>query len=204
MLESRPITPIRDGWLEVRVPENVLQDLWGMIDVASVDAREKLAGNISSSLNLDASDTFRSFIAEATEDYQRNFNYKPCQLVTEIPREASMQLHDLWVNYQYQTEFNPSHVHFGVFSFVIWMKMPVETQDQMRLAFAKNNTSSCVSCFQFEYLNLFGGRRTFNYPMGKQMEGLMVFFPAEMNHLVYPFYGTKEPRISVAGNIALK
>ena len=77
MLESRPITPIRDGWLEVRVPENVMQDLWGMIDVASVDAREKLAGNISSSLNLDASDTFRSFIAEATEDYQRNFNYNP-------------------------------------------------------------------------------------------------------------------------------
>ena len=42
----------------------------------------------------------------------------------------------------------------------------------------------------------------FNYPMGKELEGLMVFFPAVMNHLVYPFYDSTEPRISVAGNMA--
>jgi hypothetical protein len=38
--------------------------------------------------------------------------------------------------------------------------------------------------------------------MGKELEGLMVFFPAVMNHLVYPFYDSTEPRISVAGNMA--
>ena len=203
MLQSRPIVPTNDGWLEVRLPDEVMKDLWEMIDHASVDAKEKLAGNISTSLELDASDKFLSFIGEVTDDYQKHFNYKPCQLVAEIPKEATIQLHDLWVNWQYQTEFNPSHVHFGVYSFVIWMKMPVETRDQMELPFAKKTTSPCVSCFQFEYVNIFGGRRSFNYPMGKQMEGLMVFFPAEMNHLVYPFYGTDEPRISVAGNLAL-
>ena len=118
-----------------------------------------------------------------------------------IPEGSSIQLNDLWVNWQYQHEFNPSHVHFGLYSFVIWMKMPVETTDQMQLPIAKS-TSSCLSCFQFEYFNTFGQKRLFNYPMGKEIEGLMVFFPAVMNHLVYPFYNSTEPRISVAGNMA--
>ena len=81
------------------------------------------------------------------------------------------------------------------------MKMPVETTDQMQLPIAKS-TSSCLSCLQFEYFNTFGQKRLFNYPMGKEIEGLMVFFPAVMNHLVYPFYDSTEPRISVAGNMA--
>jgi len=31
---------------------------------------------------------------------------------------------------------------------------------------------------------------------------MMLFFPAELNHLVYPFYGTDDARISLAGNVA--
>ena len=202
MFESRPIIPIRDGWLEVRVPQDIMKDVWSMVDLAKVDAKDKLAGNISSSLEMDPTDMFRSFMDNVTNEYREQFNYKPNQMVSRISDDASLQLHDLWVNWQYQTEFNPSHVHFGAFSFVIWLKMPVDTRDQLQLPFASKTTSQCVSCFQFEYVNIFGHRKSFNYPMGEQMEGIMVFFPAEMNHLVYPFYGTDEHRVSVAGNMA--
>ena len=47
MIESRPIVPQNDGWLEVRVPKNIMDDLWGMIETAGRDAKFKLAGNIS-------------------------------------------------------------------------------------------------------------------------------------------------------------
>ena len=49
MIESRPIVPQNDGWLEVRVPQNIMEDLWGMIGTAERDAKFKLAGNISAS-----------------------------------------------------------------------------------------------------------------------------------------------------------
>ena len=35
------------------------------------------------------------------------------------------------------------------------------------------------------------------------MDGMMIFFPSDMNHLVYPHFTTDEWRISIAGDIAL-
>ena len=32
-------------------------------------------------------------------------------------------------------------------------------------------------------------------------EGRMLFFPGELNHQVYPFYGTEEERITISGNV---
>ena len=127
MIESRPIVPQNDGWLEVRVPKNIMDDLWGMIETAGRDAKFKLAGNISASKEMSPTDTFKKFIGDVTKEYGEHFKYKASEMITMIPEGSSIQLNDLWVNWQYQHEFNPSHVHFGLYSFVIWMKMPVET-----------------------------------------------------------------------------
>ena len=35
-------------------------------------------------------------------------------------KEFRLELHSLWVNYQSKHEFNPVHIHDGLFSFVIW------------------------------------------------------------------------------------
>ena len=37
--------------------------------------------------------------------------------------------------------------------------------------------------------------------MDPEMEGCMVMFPSKLPHQVHPFYGTDEPRISIAGNL---
>ena len=39
-------------------------------------------------------------------------------------------MREWWVNYQYQNEFNPQHDHTGVYSFVIWLKIPTEYDEQ--------------------------------------------------------------------------
>ena len=42
-----------------------------------------------------------------------------------------------------------------------------------------------------------------HYRLNPDMDGMMIFFPSDMNHLVYPHFTTDEWRISIAGDIAL-
>ena len=103
-----------------------------------------------------------------------------------------------WVNYQKQHDFNPIHSHVGVYSFVIWLKIPVEFDDQNK----DNITNTPVrSAFQFNYQNILGEPDTFDYELGKNYEGTMLFFPSKLRHQVYPFYNCEDDRISISGNI---
>ena len=49
------------------------------------------------------------------------------------PTRVSLILESFWANYQYKHEFNPVHDHGGAFSFVIWMKIPYDCEDQKKL-----------------------------------------------------------------------
>ena len=42
-------------------------------------------------------------------------------------------MNQIWVNYQYKTEFNPYHDHSGVYSFAIWLKIPYDSKEQQKL-----------------------------------------------------------------------
>ena len=48
---------------------------------------------------------------------------------------------------------------------------------------------------------MFGNIKHFGYRLDPNMEGRMLFFPARLQHTVYPFYNCDEARISVAGNL---
>ena len=39
------------------------------------------------------------------------------------------------------------------------------------------------------------------FPLSPKDAGRMLFFPAWLQHLVHPFYGTEEERITISGNI---
>ena len=43
----------------------------------------------------------------------------------------------------------------------------------------------------------------FNYELGKEYEGTMLFFPSKLRHEVFPFYNCDEDRISISGNICI-
>tara|TARA_B100000579_G_scaffold48544_1_gene33845 strand:+ start:177 stop:374 length:198 start_codon:yes stop_codon:yes gene_type:complete len=38
--------------------------------------------------------------------------------------KSGLTLNAMWINYQYETEFNPYHDHSGAYPFAIWMKIP--------------------------------------------------------------------------------
>ena len=47
-------------------------------------------------------------------------NFKACEI----------ELFNLWVNFQKKHEFNPIHIHDGLYSFVIWHKVPYLYEDE--------------------------------------------------------------------------
>ena len=112
-------------------------------------------------------------------------------------------LKSFWVNYQKETEFNPIHNHFGIYSFVIWMKIPTDYREQKQLPIARANSSS-ISNFQFQYMNMLGEPSNHTYEMSPSREGTLLFFPSKLMHSVYPFYNCDKERVSISGNVCLK
>ena len=195
---------------KAKLPDDVMDYLWSCIRQAekdnvdnSNDYSHRLAGNISGSLGLTDVDNFfrdkivgpltKRIMNELPSVYE-----PPVDVDEEIKKrfQPSFKL-NWWVNYQYQTEFNPSHMHDGITSFVIWMKIPTHHKDQHDLPFH----SEAASDFQFTYTNVLGHVVEHPILMSPEMEGTIMLFPSILHHQVYPFYNTDEPRISIAGNL---
>jgi hypothetical protein len=199
----RPPEPV--GWLESKLPKNVMKILDRYIEVAKKNPEsfnEKLAGNISKSLILKDEDNcfFKDVLVLFINQFRVNYpNY--LSNIAYLSENAPYCLGSLWVNFQKQHEFNPSHDHSGVFSFVIWVKIPTDWREQHALPFSANSNLATASDFEFQYTSMMGDMKTFVYTLDKESEGVMLFFPSKLRHTVYPFYNCDEERISISGNI---
>tara|TARA_B100001996_G_scaffold341269_1_gene295233 strand:+ start:445 stop:1125 length:681 start_codon:yes stop_codon:yes gene_type:complete len=203
------------GFLTYQLTKDEMDFVWRRVaEVTDLEDNSKLyndrlAGNISKSfdMGLHDLDTINNIIFRLANEYERQFcNATNKTYETQVSGKftRSMTLNDWWVNYQYQTEFNPLHHHNGIYSWVIWMKIPTEFKDQSKLPIATNsNSNDKISNFNFTYTNVLGVVVDYKIEMSKAQEGTMAFFPARLKHNVYPFYNCDEPRISVAGNISM-
>ena len=193
---------------KTKLSDDMMDYLWSCIKQAeddnvdnSNDYSYRLAGNISGSLGLkDRNHKFKNEVVgpltqQILDSDPKNF-FPPIDPSLDLKYKPELRM-NWWVNYQYQTEFNPEHAHTGITSFVIWMKIPTHYKDQHNLDFHSNAASD----FQFTYNNILGG--TVEYPifMSPEMEGTIMLFPSTLHHQVYPFYNTEEPRISISGNL---
>lgn len=196
------VRPSNLGWLQYRLSNTEMNHLWKCIENKKGDMKSSLAGNISNSYALiDEEGWFvRNTLLSVIEMYSKEFH----NLASDVPTSQvhPLFLNSFWVNYQNQNEFNPLHDHTGIYSFVIWMKIPTEYSEQKNLPIARAN-SSCISNFSFEFVNILGGSEHYTYEMGSDWEGVMLFFPSNLKHQVYPFYNCDETRISISGNISL-
>ena len=103
-------------------------------------------------------------------------------------------LHELWINYMKQHEFNPTHTHGGSFSFVLFLDVPDEIKQEIK---------------NFKGTGIGPGGLTFSY--GEEQKNIITahaiipttgdlwMFPASMKHMVHPFR-SDITRISVSGN----
>ena len=210
-MEVKSISPPNNGFLQVKLDPKNIAHLWNIIDIAkakNINYNANLAGNISQSLLLNDLDSFfyKSVCIPLINLYRDKNSPEgdPVSKHTLIGPNSKLVLNQLWVNYQYKTEFNPYHDHSGVYSFAIWMKIPYEWEDQIKLPQFSDieRKNRKAGNFEFEYIDCLGRVRTFGYNLSPKFEGYMIFFPAKLRHCVYPFYETDEPRISIAGNLS--
>ena len=169
-----------------------------------VNFNDNLAGNIGESLLLeDEDDYFMKHvvgpIAQMYADHAHSVTWVQRNTAT---RPKGMSLARFWVNFQNQNEFNPVHNHSGIVSFVIWMKIPTEWQDQHALPISANSNAPSASDFQFLYSDVLGNHQDYRVVMGEYQEGWILVFPAQLRHQVYPYYNCDEQRVSISGNIA--
>lgn len=112
----------------------------------------------------------------------------------------NLTLTDLWVNKQKKHEFNPLHIHSGDVSFVCWIQIPYELNEELKLDNCKNSRFGTNSLFEFVYLDFLGKIKTLNLKIDKSWQGKCIFFNSKLHHQVYPFYTSDDYRISISGN----
>ena len=106
-------------------------------------------------------------------------------------------VHKLWVRINKPGDYVTLHHHQAVFSFVIWMKIPTDWRDEEK----GFNMHPDASDFMFTYSDIMGQHHRSNFKLDKTKEGTMLFFPSDINHMVFPGYTSDEYRICIAGDL---
>ena len=197
--------PKNYGWLEVDLDDDAVNHIWSCAKDKKQPYKDRLVGHIESSYELlDKNDyLWKNVIKPCVNYYGRKYGHDHIT----IPIETSLKpyLHNLWINYQNQCEYNPIHDHGGVYSFAAWLKIPYDYYMQADHYTSIDNTKAHFNgTFCFEYTNIFGQPRTYVYQLDKSYENRLVFFPSKLRHCVYPYYDCDEQRISISGNVQLR
>ena len=188
------------------VPDEVINFLKNEdIKKENLQYNEKLAGHIKQEYEYkNWPDFLENYVIQKIEsspiliEESSSYNF--------LNKNVPFYLQSLWCNYQKKYEFNPFHSHSGVFSFIIFLKIPYDFKKEMNYfppnSSPYNENSNSKLCF-FR-LNNFGKILDVNVRVDKSFEGKMFIFPSKLNHLVYPFYTSDDYRITVSGNIKLR
>ncbi len=144
------------------------------------------------------------YILHIANLYDEKWNYfQELDEQFNVSTPQQLRLTDLWVNFQRKHEFNPVHTHTGVLSFVIWVKIPYDLEEEKKVFPVVSNSDPRTSKFTFHYNNILGQMRNYSLNVDKSFEGNIALFPSHLNHSVNPFYTSDDFRISVAGNLRL-
>lgn len=189
---DKELKPIKDEINEIKDNFN-----------SSISFNNNLAGNLEKEYRLHKSfDCILNLFAPLIDEYEKTFNY--LSGINFLKKDTSVVLDQPWVNFMKKNEFNPNHSHKGVFSFVLWIDIPYNIEDEINQASSKNSNSKVPGHFQFVYNNILGEIKTFPIPADKKFNGKGLLFPSKLTHAVYPFTTSDEYRISVSGNFILQ
>ena len=166
-----------------------------------------LAGHIQNEYKLTKSfNCLEKLIYPLLQAYNQEYPiyYGNMQNTTDVV--TPIVLGKAWVNFQKKLEFNPHHDHSGLFSFVLWINIPYDIEEERKVfpQFIDTGRDSKTSCFEFIYTDASGRVRPHILHVDKNYEGMCVLFPSSISHQVYPFYTSDGYRISVSGNLYLK
>ena len=164
-------------------------------------------GKIEKEFSLSKSLSYmHDLLVPICQNFEDTFNY--LGRINLMNKGLPIALNSMWVNFQRKNEFLPVHNHGGIYSFVIWIKIPYDFEDERkhessRYSSTIGSTHNLSGSFQFLFTDSLGRIQTRNVFLNKHSENTMLLFPSDMYHTVYPFYTSDEDRISVSGNFKL-
>ena len=118
-----------------------------------------------------------------------------------------MVIDTTWVNFQKKHEFNPPHIHSGLYSWIIFVNVPYNMVDEENYFSAKHLTHTSKLYFAYPRPNFVGNKGDVEVTIlnvDKSYEGKIIVFPAQLTHGVHPFYTSDNYRITVSGNLVFK
>ena len=154
---------------------------------------KELAGQIKGEFLMEFSAEAQAKLGEIGNQFLKNYDPPGAHV------KHDMKLLSSWMNLQVKHEYNPVHNHDGKLSWVIWLDIPYELTDELKLY--PNANCQDVSMFSFVYISTVGDIAIHRLPIDKTWQGRMCMFPSRMSHSVAPFYTSDGVRISVAGNL---
>jgi hypothetical protein len=164
---------------------------------------DQLIGHIDKEFEIiDSKKYLESLLMPFAVEYDKNFNY--ISTVNTLTSNVPLVLDNCWVNFQKKSEFNPIHNHSGIFSFVIWLKIPYSEEKEMMQSPGKKSIKNLSGKFSFHYTDILGGVASFDVNDDIFQENTMILFPSKLSHSVFPFYSSDEYRISISGNLKFK
>jgi hypothetical protein len=170
---------------------------------SATKANNYLAGNILREYKIvESQEYLENLLKDYVQEYENNFRYlRQCDLLSD---NRPLILNHAWVNFQEKYEFNPIHDHSGVFSFVIWIRIPYSIEEEKQFSPGYQSRFPLAGHFCFYYTNSLGNICHYDIPADQTFENTLLLFPAKMQHGVHPFYTTNEYRVSVSGNIVFQ
>ena len=174
----------------------------------SIKFNTKLIGHIREEYSImQCEDSFESFLIDCLESpWHKTVTYSTLYDILPDKNKTSFYLDSMWVNYQKKYEFNPMHKHSGVFSFVIFIKIPydLKKEDDYFVELDKSVHEAHTSRLCFVNQRSDGLIHNTIVNVDKSFEGKMFLFPSMQQHMVYPFYTSNDYRITISGNIKFK
>ena len=170
-----------------------------------VKKNKTLAGHIKEEYSMPGiNQSFNNFLLsnasthEVFKMYNSRFNVNS--------ENRPIYLDSFWVNYQKKYEFNPLHDHTGVYSFIIFVKIPYDLKKEDNYFNELDKTKQQVHNSRLCFVNTKadGEIHSTAIDVDKSFEGKMFLFPSIQQHLVYPFYTSNDYRITISGNLKFK
>jgi len=207
-MEIKPYSFNNVGYMVIDVPKTIMDNLREEVSQIQNNPElmnpynEQLIGHIIEEYQLtNSTQLLESFVLSLIDNYDECYNFI---------KEFIIQTHNVpltistpWVNFQKKYEFNPIHNHSGILSYVIYVKIPYDLEQEFNEGPGRLSNQPVNGCFQFLYTNSVGQIAVHTIKIDKTFENKMLLFPAKMNHCVYPFYTSDEYRISISGNVLL-
>jgi hypothetical protein len=167
----------------------------------SNEYNQNLAGNLHREYEYTKLDLIHRLISPSIDLYNKEYPmFLRRQDYFDGPDLPRIKLCNCWINFQSKHEFNPFHTHSGVYSFVIWLDIPYNIKHENALSSVKKSNSPGAGRFQFLYTSALGTLQSENIHADVHLINHGLLFPAQMPHIVYPFYTSNSYRISVSGN----